>query len=179
MRIQYFERLPPAGGFGSAVKLGLEKFSAPAVMILMADGSEDPLDVIRFYRKFQEGFDCVFGDRFSAGGKIEGYSGTKLIWNRLANWFLSAVFFLPYRDFTNASKLYSRKAIDGFQPIFSEHFNITVELPLKAFIRGYKVAVLSNSWRADAPRESNLRLSAMAKRYLHTAFLLFRERWFS
>ncbi|MGE3261190.1 MAG: glycosyltransferase family 2 protein [Bacteriovoracia bacterium] len=177
MQIQYIERLPPEGGFGSAVKLGLEKFSAPAVMILMSDGSEDPQDVVRFFRKFQEGYDCVFGNRFTAGGKIEGYSGTKLIWNRLANYFLSLVFFLPYRDFTNASKLYSRRAIDGFGPIFSEHFNITIELPLKAFLRGYKVAVLPNTWRADAPRESNLRLSAMGRRYLHTALLLLRERW--
>lgn len=178
MEIQYIERLPPAAGYGSAVKEGLEKFSAPAVMMLMADGSEVPAEVVHFYRKFAEGYDCVFGDRFRSGGGLVGYERRKLVWNRLANWFLCAIFLFPYRDFTNAAKLYSRKAIDGMQPIFSDHFNITIELPLKAFIRGYKIAIIPNTWRADAPKESNLRLSAMGKKYLYTAMVLFRERWF-
>jgi dolichol-phosphate mannosyltransferase len=174
--IQYMERLPPAIGFGTAVVKGLESFSAPAVMILMADGSEEPADVVRFYRKFEEGYDCVFGDRFRSGGNLIGYSSTKLIWNRLANWLLSLLFVLPYRDFTNASKLYSRKAIEGMKPIFSEHFNITIELPLKAFVRGFKIAVVPNTWRAEEPKESQLRLSAMGKRYAYTALRIFWER---
>jgi dolichol-phosphate mannosyltransferase len=108
---------------------------------------------------------------------VEGYSRRKLFWNRLANWFLSLLFGLRYRDFTNASKLYSRGAIDGFQPIFSEHFNITIELPLKAFLRGYKVAIVPNVWRSAGNESSNLRLGAQGKRYLHTALVLFCERW--
>lgn len=174
----YCERLPPLGGFGSAIRLGLEKFRAPAVMIVMADGSEDPADVVRFYRRFEQGADCVFGDRFAPGGKIEGYPPAKMRWNRAANLFLRLLFGIPYRDFTNASKLYSRKAIDGMRPIFSEHFNVTIELPIKAFLRGYNVAVLPNSWRATDLRPSHLRLGTQAKRYLQTALALLLERWF-
>lgn len=178
MDIQYIERLPPAAGFGAAVKVGLAAFRAPAVMILMSDGSEVPEDVVRFFRKFEEGYDCVFGDRFREGGGLIGYERTKLIWNRLANLFLRTIFLYRYRDFTNAAKLYSRTAIDGIQPIFSNHFNITIELPLKAFIRDFRVAVIPNTWKAEEPKVSQLRLRVMAKMYLYTALTLLQERWF-
>ena len=56
-------------GFGYAVRLGLEEFSGDCVALMMADLSDDPEDLVRFYTKMQEGYDCVFGTRWSLGGK--------------------------------------------------------------------------------------------------------------
>ena len=173
--IQYVERLPPNHGFGTAVEAGLRAFRGEAVVTIMADGSENPQDVIKFFRKFSEGFDCVFGDRFGRGGALVGYSRKKYFFNRFANIFLAMLFRIRYRDFTNGFKLYSRRAIDGFAPIFSRHFNITIELPIKAFVRGYSVAILPNSWTAVGERDSYLRIGKMGRRYLFTALVLFLE----
>jgi dolichol-phosphate mannosyltransferase len=174
--VQYIERKPPLGGFGTAVAEGLSRFRGKAVVIVMADGCEDPQDILRFLRKYREGHDCVFGDRFGSGGRVRGYPRRKLLLNRVFNWFLSIVFWLPYRDFTNASKLYSRDAVLALQPIFSRHFNVTIELPLKAFVRGMKVAIIPNSWSGEGG-SSSLQISSMMRRYLFTAGVILLEHW--
>ena len=58
-----------------------------AVVIMMADDSDDSRDVVRYWFKLQEGYDCVFGSRFIRGGRVIGYPISKLILNRLANAF--------------------------------------------------------------------------------------------
>ena len=96
------------GGFGLAVRAGLEAFHGDRVAIVMADGSDDPEDVVRFYRKMDEGFDCVFGTRFARGGKVVDYPLHKLVLNRLANLFIRLLFRLKTNDVTNAFKCYRR-----------------------------------------------------------------------
>lgn len=74
-------------GFGMAVRLGLEHFTGDAVAVMMADGSDSPVDLIRYYRKLQEGFECVFGSRFMRGGRVVNYPKHKLVLNRIVNNF--------------------------------------------------------------------------------------------
>ena len=136
--VRYVNNGPPHG-FGCAVRVGIENFAGEAVAIVMADGSDPPEDVIKFWRKLQEGYDCVFGSRFVRGAKVEGYPLHKMVLNRVGNTFIRLLFRLRYNDITNAFKLYRREAIAGAFPIISEHFNLTVELPLKAIVRGYRM----------------------------------------
>lgn len=144
-RVRYVNNLPP-NGFGFAVRRGLAEFRGEAVAIVMADGSDDPADVVAFYRKLQSGYDCVFGSRFVRGGRLIDYPKPKLMLNRIANLMIRSLFLVRYNDVTNAFKMYRRKAIAGCQPLLAHHFNLTVELPLKCMIRGYRYAVLPNSW---------------------------------
>jgi len=137
---------PASGGFGFAVRAGLAEFRGDAVCIVMADGSDPAEDVVAFATKLREGYDCVFGSRFMRGGGVEGYPMHRLILNRMANTFIRALFRLGYNDVTNAFKCYRREVIAGVQPILAHHFNLTVELPLKAIIRGYSYAVVPNRW---------------------------------
>ncbi len=127
-----------AHGFGLAVRKGLDHFKGDAVVIVMGDSSDDPADVVKYYQKLQEGHECVFGSRFIKGSRVKGYPFHKLILNRLANYFIKLLFGLPYNDTTNSFKCYRRHVIEGIKPLFSNHFNLTVEMPLKAVIRGYK-----------------------------------------
>jgi type II secretory pathway component PulJ len=53
--------------------------SPPGEAVVMADGSDRPEDIVKFYRKLQEGHDCVFGSRFSKGGKVVDYPLFKLV----------------------------------------------------------------------------------------------------
>lgn len=163
--VRYVNNLPP-NGFGFAVRLGLAEFRGEAVAIVMADGSDDPQDVVAFYRKLESGYDCVFGSRFMRGGTVLNYPKPKLVLNRAANLLIRSLFLLRYNDVTNAFKLYRRRAIAGAQPLLAHHFNLTVELPLKCIIRGYKYAVLPNSWTNRKHGVSKLLIKEMGSRYL-------------
>ena len=170
---------PPPNGFGLAVRHGLAEFRGDAVAIVMADGSDDPADLVRFYRKLESGYDCVFGSRFMRGSRVVDYPKFKLALNRLANLFIRVLFLLRYNDVTNAFKLYRRSAIAGIQPLLSQHFNLTVELPLKCIIRGYRYAVLENSWRNRKAGISKLRIKEMGSRYLFVILYCWLEKTLS
>jgi dolichol-phosphate mannosyltransferase len=172
-------RNPPPNGFGFAVRAGLAAFHGDAVAIVMADGSDSPADVVAFYRKLMEGYDCVFGSRFIKGSEVIDYPSHKLVLNRLANNFIKLLFGIRYNDVTNAFKCYRRSVIAGLQPLLSHHFNLTVELPLKAIIRGYSYAVLPNSWRNRKTGFSKLKIREMGSRYLFIVLYCFVERHLS
>jgi dolichol-phosphate mannosyltransferase len=150
-----------AGGFGFAVRKGLEHFQGDCVAIMMADLSDSPEDLALFYRKMQEGYDCVFGSRWSKGGTVVDYPWVKKVINRIANNVVRLVFGFRYNDCTNAFKLYRRSTIQGLQPLLSPHFNLTLELPLKAIVRGYRYAVIPNSWHNRKSGVSKLKIKEM------------------
>lgn len=166
-------------GFGFAVRCGLEVASGDAVAIMMADGSDDPEDLVRCYQKLMEGYDCVFGSRFIRGSRIIDYPIHKLVINRLANSFISILFAINFNDFTNAFKLYRREVIEGMQPIISPHFNLTVELPLKATVRGYSVGVLPIRWTNRTTGISKLKIREMGSRYLFIVLYIWLEKCLS
>lgn len=170
---------PPPNGFGFAVRTGLAEFRGDAVAIVMADGSDLPEDLIVFYRKLQQGFDCVFGSRFMQDSKIINYPWPKLILNRLGNFFIRLLFLLSYNDVTNAFKLYRRSVIAGVQPLLAYHFNLTVELPLKAIVRGYQYAVVPNSWCNRTEGISKFKIREMGSRYLFIILYCYLEKLLS
>jgi dolichol-phosphate mannosyltransferase len=169
----------PPNGFGFAVRAGLEAFRGDAVVIVMADGSDAPADVVNCYRKLGEGYDCVFGSRFIEGSKVIDYPVHKLVLNRMANLFIRILFRQRFNDFTNAFKMYRREVIAGLQPLMSHHFNLTVELPLKALIRGYSFAVIPISWHNRKAGISKLNIREMGSRYLFIVLYCLIEKQLS
>jgi dolichol-phosphate mannosyltransferase len=91
-------------GFGRAVVCGLDHFSGDAVIIYMADASDSPEDVARYYAILRDDADCVFGSRFIRGSKVYHYPRFKLVINRLANLAVQIMFRLKFNDVTNAFK---------------------------------------------------------------------------
>ncbi len=166
---------PP--GFGLAVRAGLEAAAGEAVAVVMADGSDSPRDVVRFYRKMAEGYDCVFGSRFMPGSRVTDYPPLKLFLNRVFNLLIRILFGLRYNDTTNAFKMYRAETLHGLKPFLSHHFNLTVELPLKAIIRGYSYAVMPNDWRNRPEKKSNLRIKEMGSRYFFIMLYCLIEKW--
>ena len=168
-----------ANGFGFAVRFGLERFSGDCVAIMMADLSDSPDDLVKFYKKLNEGYDCVFGSRFIKGGNTYDYPKIKLVINRVANGIVQLAFGIRYNDTTNAFKLYRKETIDGLKPLLASHFNLTLELPLKAIVRGYSYAVLPNSWTNRKTGESKLKIREMGSRYFFILLYCLIERFFS
>ena len=173
------ERSPLPPGFGYAVRHGLSHYSGDAVAIVMADSSDSPDDLVVYYRVLESGYDCAFGTRFAHGSHVEGYPFTKLVANRIVNWCIRALFHHGYNDTTNAFKAYRREVIDHVAPLLSNHFNLTVELPLKAVVRGYTYAIVPISWRNRTHGVSKLRIKEMGSRYLFIVLYVFLEHHLS
>ncbi len=163
-------------GFGYAVRCGLDTMTGDAVAIVMADGSDSPDDLVRYFYILRNGAECAFGSRFLPGSRIEGYPRLKLAINRLANLFIRLLFRLRYNDVTNAFKAYRVDVIQGCRPFLSPHFNLTVELPLKAIVRGYSYEVVPISWRQRKQGVSQWYLQEMGSRYLFIVLYVWLEK---
>jgi len=170
---------PPPNGYGYAVRYGLQFYAGRCVCIVMADLSDSPADMITYYRKLHEGYDCVFGSRFMARGLVSDYPWLKLIINRVANLFIRLLFRIKHEDITNAFKAYRREVIDGIQPLLSKHFNLTVEMPLKAVTRGYSFCRVPISWRNRVQGTSKLKIKEMGSRYLFIVLYVWLEKHLS
>lgn len=175
----YINNSPP-NGFGFAVRAGLENYKGDCVAVVMADMSDRPIDLIAYFNKMKTGrYDCVFGSRFIKGGKTFDYPKNKILLNRFINNLIKLLFGIRYNDVTNAFKLYKRETIDGLKPFLSHHFNLTVELPLKAIVRGYSYTVVPNYWTNRKDGESHLKIKEMGSRYFYIILYCLIEKWLS
>lgn len=166
-------------GFGRAVVHGFDHSRGDAVVVMMADASDSPAHAVQYWRLLNEGYDCAFGSRFIKGAEVIDYPKLKLLVNRLANFFVRIGFNIPLNDTTNAFKAYRRTVIDGCRPFLSPHFNLTVEIPLKAIVRGYSYAVIPISWRNRRHGEAKLKIKEMGSRYFFICAYVWLEKYFS
>ena len=166
-------------GFGRAVRLGLDNFTGDAVAIMMADRSDSPKDLVSYWKGIQDGNDCVFGSRFIRGGKVYNYPPLKLLANRIVNTVIRFAFNIQCNDITNAFKMYRREVIEGCKPLISPHFNLTVEIPVKAIVRGYSWSIVPISWKNRTKGIAKLKLKEMGSRYFFIIAYLWLEKHFS
>jgi dolichol-phosphate mannosyltransferase len=167
---------PPPGGFGRAVRFGLEAVKGDVVVIYMADLSDDPEDVVASYRKIEEGYDCVYGSRFVHGSQVVNYPIVKLIVNRIVNRVIQLLFWTRFNDLTNAFKAYRTAVIRDCGPYRASHFNMTLEMSLGALIRRYHITQIPIRWYGRTWGSSKLKLRQMGRRYLSTLLMLFFQR---
>ena len=172
-------RNPGPHGFGRAIVCGLDNSAGDAVVIMMADESDDCRDAVRYWQLLCEGWDAVFGSRFMKGGGVIDYPWVKLKVNRFANLFIRLLFGIRLNDTTNAFKAYRRTVIDGCRPFLSPHFNLTVELPLKTVVRGFTWTVIPITWRNRRTGEPKLKIKEMGSRYLFICLYVWLEKYFS
>jgi dolichol-phosphate mannosyltransferase len=166
-------------GFGRAIIHGLDRMKGDAVAIMMADESDDARDAVRYWQELNKGYDCVFGSRFIKGGGVIDYPRVKLAVNRMANLFIATLFNHGLNDTTNAFKAYRAEVIAGCRPLIAPHFNLTVELPLKAIVRGFSYTVIPITWRNRRTGEAKLKIREMGSRYLFICLYVWLEKYFS
>ena len=166
-------------GFGRAISKGFDHIRGDAVVVVMADASDAPADAVRYWRLLNEGYECAFGSRFVKGGRVIDYPRIKLLVNRVANLFIRVLFAIPLNDTTNAFKAYRRGVIEGCRPFLAPHFNLTVEIPLKAIARGYTWTVIPISWQNRKHGVAKLKIKEMGSRYLFICMYVWLEKYFS
>jgi dolichol-phosphate mannosyltransferase len=175
--IRLVNRIPP-GGFGRAVRTCLENFRGELVVIVMADMSDDPQDIVRYYHKINEGYDAVFGSRFMPGSTVTDYPRVKLLANRIGNKGLQLLFRTKHNDLTNSFKMYRAETIRSVMPLFSSHFNLTIELSLGVLVRRFYIARMPINWFGRTWGRANFRIKELGRRYLATLLKIYAERIF-
>ncbi len=166
---------PRPRGFGNAIRFGLDQFEGDAVAIAMADGAEDPHDIVKCFKILnQQDIDCVFGSRFIKGGKVHQYPHLSYLLNRLANQIIRLFFYWSYNDFTNSFKLYKREVIQNIPTLKSPDFSITIELSLKALSYTKKIATPPIQWKNREKGHSKFSLIKNLPDYLK---VLLKIKW--
>jgi dolichol-phosphate mannosyltransferase len=171
---------PADHGFGRALIRGIDHSRGDAVVIMMADASDSPAHAAAYWRILNdEGYECAFGSRFIKGGAVTDYPRVKLFVNRIANYLVKLAFNIPLNDTTNAFKAYRRSVIDGCRPLIAPHFNLTVELPLKAIVRGFSWKVIPITWQNRRHGVAKLKIKEMGSRYFFICAYVWLEKYFS
>jgi len=175
--VRLINRRPP-GGFGRAIRSCLDHFRGEIVVVVMADLSDDPKDIVRYYEKINEGYDAVFGSRFLKGSVVKDYPRLKLIANRLGNKLIQLLFWTRHNDMTNAFKAYRADAIRSLMPLYASHFNLTIEISLGLLIRGFRVASLPINWYGRTHGLAKFNIRTLGRRYFATIMKAWAERRF-
>ncbi len=151
-------------GFGSAVRLGFEKAKGDVVVLMMADICDDPKTIRLMEKEMEKGYDIVSGCRYCKGGGIIGEAFKQKISSAvslLINIFSS----VKCRDLTNAFKMYKKEVLKNIKTE-SNNFDLSIELPLKAARKGYKISQVPTVWKNRDAGKSNFNFIGESKRYL-------------
>jgi glycosyltransferase involved in cell wall biosynthesis len=152
-------------GFGNAIKTGFKHATGDVIIPFMGDLSDNPGDIPKLVKKIEEGYDVVYGSRFIDGGTIDDYPTAKMFANRLFNNVVRLLFGIRQRDVTNAFKAYRKEVLDEIGDIEASGFDLTVEIPMKAHILGFKSTEVPVAWHGRERGEANLKLSKNASLY--------------
>lgn len=152
-------------GFGNAIKTGFKHATGDVIIPVMGDLSDEPEDIPKLIGRIEEGYEVVYGSRFIDGSTIDGYPAAKMFANRLFNNIVRLLFGIRHKDVTNAFKAYRSEVLDEIGNIEASGFDITVEIPMKAHILGFKSTEVPVAWHSRKSGEANLKLSENASLY--------------
>jgi len=151
----------------NAMKSGLRAAAAPYVLITMGDGSDDPRDIDAMYRLARDGADVVAGSRYVRGGRQDGGPVLKRTMSRTAGLSLHWLGGLPIHDATSNFRLYSKRLLNQVTIESQGGFELGLELTVKAYRLGMRVAEVPTTWRDRTAGESRFQLRKWLPRYLH------------
>ena len=153
-------------GFSNALKVGYEAAGAGVIVTMMADLCDDPQTLAPMYEKILEGYDVVCGSRYMpGGGKRNEDSEVKGMFSRFVGLSLRRLVGVPTHDATNAFKMYRSEVIKNI-PIEEAGFASSMEITVKAFLRGAKIAEVPTVWRGRTAGKSKFSILKGGKDYL-------------
>ena len=163
-------------GVTNAIKTGLEAVNSGPVLVTMADLSDELTTVDRMYALYLEGFDLVCGSRYMKGGRLIGGPFFKQFMSRMSGLTLHWFRGIPTHDATNSFKLYDAQMVHQLKVESVAGFELGLELTVKAFLNGYRIAEIPSVWRDRTAGTSRFRVLHWLPHYLKWYFLAFRPR---
>ena len=158
-----------------ALRAGFAAARGEAVLVTMADASDDPDDFAPMLAKLAEGCDLVAASRYMRGGRQIGGPRLKGLLSSTAGRSLNWLIGLPTADPTSAFKLYRKSMLDRLTIESDQGFELGLELTVKAFLGGYRIAEVPTTWRDREQGQSNFKLLRWLPRYLRWYGLALRK----
>lgn len=159
----------------NALKTGLKNAKGEAVCVMMADLTDDPKIINKMYEKYREGFDVIAASRYMKGGHQIGGPKFKQFLSLSAGISLFYIAGIPTHDATNSFKIYSKKFLNKVKIESDGGFELGIELTVKAFFGGYKIAEVPTTWRYSS-KESRFYLKKWLPKYLKWYFWALKKR---
>jgi len=163
-------------GVNNAIKTGLEAVERGPVLVTMADLSDELTAVDRMYELYQQGFDVVCGSRYMKGGQLIGGPFLKQLMSRVSGLTLHYFRGLPTHDATNSFKLYDAAMVHDVKVESVAGFELGLELTVKAFLNGYRIAEIPSTWRDRTAGTSRFRVLHWLPHYLKWYFYAFQPK---
>jgi len=158
----------------NAIKFGLDTARSEAVLVMMADLSDDLVALRPMLDLIKSGSDLVCGSRYMRGGHHIGGPLLKKTLSRVAGVSLHLLAGIPTHDVTNSFKLYTRRVLDAIKVESIGGFEIGMEIVVKAWMMGFRVSEVPSTWRDRTAGESRFQLRAWIPKYLHWYFTAMR-----
>jgi glycosyltransferase involved in cell wall biosynthesis len=162
-------------GFANAIKTGLSSAKGEAIVPVMGDLCDDLKVIPVMFDKLLEGYDVVCGCRYIKGGARLGGSKLKGFLSAFAGSSLHYLLGIPTHDIANAFKMYRKKVIDTIN-IQATGFEVSMELPLKAYYAGFKITEVPTVWRERKKGKSNFRMFNLVPNYLKLYLWAIKKR---
>lgn len=116
-------------GYGHTVRLGLRMALNDWVTIMVADGSDDPADLLKMWLNVNEHVDAILGHRFMKGAMVTDYPWVKRIANRLGNRLAALMLYTSYTDLTNPFKIFRNAFVQAqLNGLTATDFSLGLEL---------------------------------------------------
>ena len=124
-------RLRRNSGKSAALEVGLNHVEGEHVVLMDADGQDDPAELPKMFAKLEEGYDLVTGSR--AGGRQDRF--IKRNTSKIYNGATAMVTGVKMKDFNSGYKLMTRELADSLEMYGELHRYI----PVLAVWNGFKV----------------------------------------
>jgi glycosyltransferase involved in cell wall biosynthesis len=163
-------------GVVGALQTGFRKVECGPLLVVMADLSDDLAQVGGMLELYRQGYHVVVGSRYMKGGGILNGPILKQALSRLAGVSLCWLRRIPTHDATNAFKIYDGAMLRKVS-IESKHgFELNLEITVKAFLAGYRIAEVPTLWRDRTQGKSKFKLWSWLPHYLRWYLYAFRPR---
>jgi len=149
----------------NAIKTGMESFDDGAILVIMADLSDDLSIVDAMINKLNEGYDLVAASRYTKGGAQIGGPKLKSFLSKLAGISLHYLTRIPTKDPTNSFKLYTKKVLNSVKIESNGGFELGLEIFVKAYLLGFKITEIPTVWKDRIEGKSNFKLWKWLPKY--------------
>lgn len=157
------------GGFANALRTGFRSSSGEVVIPVMGDLCDDLATIKAMLEKIDQGYDIVCGCRYIKGGRRQGGSRLKGLLSAGAGWTLYYLLGIPTHDIANAFKMYRKNVLDGID-IKAKGFEISMEIPLKGYYKGFKITEVPTVWKEREKGQSTFKIFKLLPEYLKLYF---------
>ena len=159
-------------GKGAALRSGFEAASGDIIVMMDADGSMDPAEILSFVQAIEAGYEFVKGSRCVPGGGSKDLTRLRRFGNRALTGAVNMLFLVPFSDLCYGFVAFRQDRLDDLA-LTSRGFEFETEIAIRAIKAGLRIAEVPSNESCRRYGTSNLNTFRDGQRVLR---MIVRER---